>query len=215
MIGSHSKVLLVEGKQDLRVIPELIEANGIPWGTKKNPIVFIRDYDGYPNLVDSDVLQAEFQASGLSSLGIVIDADENASQRWTSLRNAASRLIPDLPISLPENGLIHNTAKGVAFGVWIMPDNNTSGMLETFLSYLIKDDCLDIWNLAKTSAFAAQESGAAFSDAHKIKAEIYTWLAWQDPPGRQLHQAVMERILDPSHKSGVSFIKWFRDLYSV
>jgi hypothetical protein len=215
MIGSHSKVLLVEGKQDLRVIPELIEANGVPWGTKKNPIVLIRDYDGYPNLVNSDVLQAEFQASGLSSLGIVIDADENASQRWTSLRNAASRLIPDLPISLPENGLIHNTAKGVAFGVWIMPDNNTSGMLETFLSYLIKDDCLDIWNLAKTSASVAQKSGAAFSDAHEIKAEIYTWLAWQDPPGRQLHQAVMERILDPSHNSGASFIKWFRDLYSV
>ena len=129
MIGGHSKVLLVEGKQDLRVIPELIEANGVPWGTKKNPIVLIRDYDGYPNLVNSDVLQAEFQASGLSSLGIVIDADENASQRWTSLRNAASRLIPDLPISLPENGLIHNTAQGVAFGVWIMPDNNTSGIV--------------------------------------------------------------------------------------
>jgi hypothetical protein len=69
MIGSHSKELLVEGKQDLRVIPELIEANGVPWGTKKNPIVFIRDYDGYPSLVNSDVLQAEFQASGLSSLG--------------------------------------------------------------------------------------------------------------------------------------------------
>jgi hypothetical protein len=191
MLGSHSKVLLVEGKQDLRVIPELIEANGVPWGTKKNPIVFIRDYDGYPNLVNSDVLKTEFQASGLTSLGIVIDADENASQRWTSLRNAASHLIPDLPISLPGNGLIHNTAKGVAFGVWIMPDNKTSGMLETFLSYLIRDDCLDIWNLAKTSAAAAQESGAAFSDSHKIKAEIYTWLAWQDPPGRQLHQAVM------------------------
>jgi hypothetical protein len=215
MIGSHSKVLLVEGKQDLRVIPELIEANGVPWGTKKNPIVFIRDYDGYPDLVNSDVLQAELQASGLSSLGIVIDADENASQRWASLRNAASRLIPDLPISLPKNGLIHNTAKGVAFGVWIMPDNNTSGMLETFLSYLIRDDCLDIWNLAKTSATAAQKSGAIFSDAHKIKAEIYTWLAWQNPPGRQLHQAVMERILDPSHNLGASFIKWFRDLYSV
>ena len=215
MLGSHSKVLLVEGKQDLRVIPELIEANGVPWGTKKNPIVFIRDYDGYPNLVNSDVLKTEFQASGLTSLGIVIDADENASQRWTSLRNAASHLIPDLPISLPGNGLIHNTAKGVAFGVWIMPDNKTSGMLETFLSYLIRDDCLDIWNLAKTSAAAAQESGAAFSDSHKIKAEIYTWLAWQDPPGRQLHQAVMEKILDPSHNSGALFVKWFRGLYSV
>jgi hypothetical protein len=43
----HKNVLLVEGVQEVRVIPELIEANGIDWGTKKNPIVYIRDNVGY------------------------------------------------------------------------------------------------------------------------------------------------------------------------
>jgi 5S rRNA maturation endonuclease (ribonuclease M5) len=43
MTDIHSKVLLVEGKQDARVIPELIEANGVNWGTKKSPIVHIRE----------------------------------------------------------------------------------------------------------------------------------------------------------------------------
>jgi hypothetical protein len=33
MTVNSGRVLLVEGKQDLRVIPELIEANGVPWGT--------------------------------------------------------------------------------------------------------------------------------------------------------------------------------------
>lgn len=28
----HPKVLLVEGNEDKRVIPELIEANGVVWG---------------------------------------------------------------------------------------------------------------------------------------------------------------------------------------
>lgn len=31
----HPKKLLVEGQDDLRVIPELIEKNGIYWGAKK------------------------------------------------------------------------------------------------------------------------------------------------------------------------------------
>jgi len=39
-------VLLVEGSEDLRVIPQLMEANGIPWGNKKNQIVYIEDCEG-------------------------------------------------------------------------------------------------------------------------------------------------------------------------
>jgi hypothetical protein len=50
MADIYPKVLLVEGKQDRFVIPELIEANGVSWGTRKNPVVFIRDFDGYKNL---------------------------------------------------------------------------------------------------------------------------------------------------------------------
>ena len=33
--GYVAKKLLVEGQHDLRVIPELIEKNGIRWGDKK------------------------------------------------------------------------------------------------------------------------------------------------------------------------------------
>jgi hypothetical protein len=79
MADTHQKVLLVEGKQDVRVIPELIEANGVNWGTRKSPVVYIRDYDGYQKLVDPDVISTELQASGLSVLGIMIDADDNGS----------------------------------------------------------------------------------------------------------------------------------------
>ncbi|MFN5767099.1 MAG: DUF3226 domain-containing protein [Pseudanabaena sp.] len=55
----HKNVLLVEGVQEVRVIPELIEANGIDWGTKKNPIVYIRDNVGYSNLSDPDLIATE------------------------------------------------------------------------------------------------------------------------------------------------------------
>ncbi len=215
MAEVHKNVLLVEGKEDLRVIPELIEANGVDWGTRKNPVVYIRDYDGYVQLVDPDVISTELQASGLSALGIAIDADDNPIGRWQSIRNACLNSIPDLPETLPETGLIHIAPNQVKFGIWIMPDNKMRGMLETFLAYMIPNSSELLWQFAQEVAAEAKIRGAVFTDAHCDKANIYTWLAWQNPPGRQLHQAIMERILNPQHPNAQKFVNWFKRLYNL
>lgn len=47
--------LLVEGEEDKRVIPHLMEANGIPWKKQEEP-VFIRECGGYQN-IDSTLLK--------------------------------------------------------------------------------------------------------------------------------------------------------------
>ncbi len=215
MVDIHPRILLVEGKQDRFVIPELIEANGVNWGTRKKPVVFIRDYDGYQKLIDPEVIATELQASGLAALGIIIDADDDAMGRWQSIRGASLKSIPDLPETLPENGLIHMTPTGIRFGIWIMPDNRMRGMLETFLAYMIPTEGSALWQFAQAATTEARNKGAGFIDAHLDKAHIYTWLAWQDPPGRQLHQAVAERILYPSHPNAQKFVTWFRALYGL
>ncbi|MBF2090626.1 MAG: hypothetical protein IGR80_09375 [Synechococcales cyanobacterium K44_A2020_017] len=215
MADSYPRVLLVEGKQDRFVIPELIEANGVSWGTRKNPVVFIRDYDGYQKLVDPDVISTELQASGLSALGIMIDADDNPTGRWQSIRSTSLKSIPDIPEVLPEDGLIHTTPTGIKFGIWIMPDNNMRGMLETFLTYMIPTDREALWQFAQAATNEAKDKGALFTDSHLDKANMYTWLAWQNPPGRQLHQAIMERMLNPNHPNAQKFVTWFKTLYGL
>ena len=215
MVDIYSRVLLVEGKHDRFVIPELIEANGLNWGTRKKPIVFIRDYEGYQNLVDPEVISTELQASGLSALGIMIDADDNPTGRWQSVRNASLKSIPDLPETLPEDGLIHTTPTGIRFGIWIMPDNKMRGMLETFLICMIPTDSATLWQFAQAVTQEAKSQGAVFTDSHLDKANIYTWLAWQNPPGRQLHQAIMEHILHPNHPNAQKFVIWFKTLYGL
>jgi hypothetical protein len=215
MAEAHQNVLLVEGRQDAFVIPQLIEANGVDWGTRKNPIVYIRDYEGYSQLISSDVITTELQASGLSALGIMVDADDNPSGRWNSVRNACLASIPDIPETLPSTGLIHRASNGVKFGVWIMPDNQMRGMLETFLAYLIPNESELIWQYARQVVIEAKHKGAAFTDTQADKANIYSWLAWQNPPGRQLHQAIMERILNPQHPNAQAFVNWFKTLYSL
>jgi hypothetical protein len=215
MAEIHPKVLLVEGKQDVRVIPELIEANGVNWGTRKSPVVYIRDYDGYQNLVDPDVISTELQASGLSVLGIIIDADDNPLGRWQSVRSACLKSIFDIPETLPKEGLIHIASNGVKFGIWIMPDNKMRGMLETFLTYMIPIGNEALWQFAQEVVQEAKSKDAMFTDPHLDKANIYTWLAWQNPPGRQLHQAIMERILNPNHPNAQKFVTWFKTLYDL
>ncbi|MFM6182353.1 MAG: DUF3226 domain-containing protein, partial [Dolichospermum sp.] len=126
------KKLLVEGEDDLRVIPELIEKTGINWVENKKPIVTIKQIGGKDNLT-SNLISTELQVSGLTHLGVMVDADDDAFLRWQSIRNACLANIPYLPESLPENGLIINTPDNQKFGVWIMPDNQSRGMLETLM----------------------------------------------------------------------------------
>lgn len=209
-----AKKLIVEGEQDKRVIPEFIEAKGIPWGEKrKEAIVDIEVYGGN-QFIDSDFIATELKASGLTHLGLIVDADDNPSGCWESIRNSCLKSMPEFPKKLPSTGLIHEI-NGIKFGVWIMPDNQQEGMLETFLSYMVEDKNEPIWQYAQGVVKEAKNKGAAFKDSHFDKANIYTFLAWQDEPGRQLHQAIKERILNPKHPKAEMFFNWFKALYDL
>ncbi|MEO1374269.1 MAG: DUF3226 domain-containing protein, partial [Cyanobacteria bacterium J06635_10] len=205
-----AKKLIVEGEQDKRVIPEFIEAKGIPWGeTRDTAIVDIEVYGGN-QFIDSDFIATELKASGLTNLGLIVDADDDYKSRWESIRNACLKIIPDFPQELSKTGLIHQTNTGIKFGVWITPNNQQQGMLETFLSYMIDDENESTWQYSQDVVKEAKNKGASFKYSHFDKANIYTWLAWQNEPGRQLHQAIKERILNPNHPKADVFFNWFK-----
>lgn len=211
----YPKVLLVEGDEDKRVIPWLIEVNGVNWGSRKNPVVFIRSYDGCKNLLRPGKIASELKNSGLAALGIIVDADEDPPARWQSIRGACLPAISDLPQQLPPEGLVCLTPENIRFGIWMMPDNTMRGELETFLAYLLPDGNEALWHFAQEAAQTAKDRGAAFKDSHCDKANIYTWLAWQDPPGRQLHDAIKQHIFKPTHPNAQQFVTWFKTLYDL
>lgn len=212
-MSTKTKLLLVEGEDDKRVIPELIEKNGVVW-TQDDPLIpHIHTCGGYSKLLNQ--IKPRLKESSLSQLGIIIDADDNPFGRWESIKNRCQASIPNLPNELPEDGLICEVTKDLKFGVWLMPDNFQRGMLETFLAYMIPDDTEPLWQFAQSSVQEAINRGAKLTEVQYDKANIYTWLAWQDPPGRQLHQAVKERVLDPQHPRAQKFVIWFKNLYSL
>ncbi len=221
---SNPKILLVEGDTEKRLIPELMEQNGINWGVKKKTVVDIKAFGGYQRVTIEDAISTAFKNSDLTALGIVVDADEFPKRRWQSIRNICLQKISNIPDPLPETGLIMPNAEvneisdKIKFGIWMMPDNKERGMLETFLAYLLPDtgDAEDpLWGYTEEAIAQAKQKGAPFKDVHRDKAKIHTWLAWQDEPGRQLHQAVKQRILDPNHPRGQAFVRWFKALYDL
>ena len=87
-------------------------------------------------------------------------------------------------------------------------------MLESFLSRSVPDDD-PAWALAVRATREAATRGAPFRPSHEDKATLYAWLAWQEPPGRQLHDAVKFRILASEFDAGRAFAEWFRRLVAV
>jgi hypothetical protein len=143
-----AKVLLVEGDEDKRVIPHLVEANGVTWENKhKEPIVTIKALGSVEQLLDKQRIAVRLKDSNLRILGIILDADEHPDNRWQSIRNSLIAIYPDIPEQLPAAGLIHPGE--IKVGVWMMPDNKERGMLETFLQFLLPEDGRSLWQFTE------------------------------------------------------------------
>jgi hypothetical protein len=205
--------LCVEGMSDLFVIAQLAEDNGIIWDNN-NPPIYIESLNSKSSLVNSDTISTKLKDRYIRSLGIVIDADEDPNATWMSIRNACLKSIPDFPQDLPPTGLIHRTSDDINVGIWMMPDNQLRGMLETFLAYLVTEND-GLWAYAQSTVDQAKSQGARFKPTHHDKANIHTWLAWQDEPGQQLHTALQKKILQPQHPKAQDFAHWLKRLYNL
>ncbi|WKW51896.1 hypothetical protein QMO75_05295 [Rhodomicrobium lacus] len=146
-------------------------------------------------------------------LGVVVDADTDYEARWTSLRNILKENFPKIPTHMPPGGLCLEGSKRV--GVWIMPNNGATGMLETFMSSLIPNTDDPIWKHARKSVDKAVKLGAECKALHSDKSNIHTWLAWHDPPGQGIGRAVMRNCFNCEAEMALKFVAWFKELYQI
>lgn len=218
MRKQHRGLLLVEGKEDKWVIPQFME-KFIPWGEKHEPDKWptvIEEFDGVDHLLKPGVIEAELKSSGLEALGVLVDANTDPIGRWNRIRARAIGAMPSIPQDLPPDGLVMTNADGLRFGVWLMPNCISTGMIETFLALFIDNPTSGLWAFVETHCKDAKTNHQApYIDAHLDKALIHAWLALQDPPGQQLHSAIIQNILKPNFPDAEPFVKWFRKLYNI
>lgn len=144
------------------------------------------------------------------ALGVIVDADENVASRWQSLRDRLTAEGYDVPAEPQREGLVLRDRRP-AVGVWIMPDNNLPGALETFAERLIPEDDV-LWPMARAAVAGIPEASRRFTAGHTRKAEIHTYLAWQEEPGTPLGLAVTKRYFDAHATTAADFIGWLRRL---
>ena len=198
------KRLRVEGKDDRHVILALRDRHSLP---KDFDVV---DCGGIDNLEKRIPLL--FKVSGIEAVGIIVDADENLPARWSTLRSRLSTAGFEMPDSLPQAGLVVENGLHKA-GVWIMPDNSSSGMLEDFASFLIpKEDAL-LPVVHATLGSIEQQQLNRYALVHKSKAVIHTWLAWQETPGTPIGLSITKKYLMATDAACLAFVEWIKRLF--
>src|ERR1039458_6233071 len=127
------KVLLVEGSDDEHVLKHICGERNV--GTLDE----VKPQGDVLRLLEN--LPVRLKESDVEALGVVIDADTDLAARWQSLHNRLTKAgyqnVPAHPapagtiLAPPPESLLPRV------GIWIMPDNQTRGILEDFLRFLV------------------------------------------------------------------------------
>ncbi len=207
----YSNKLYVEGNDDKHVV----------WGLcgkhKIEESFDVIDSESIDNVFSFLELSVNEQASQIPIVGIVVDADTDINSRWQKIRSILNKTGKyTVPASIPADGLVlsPDVSHYPIVGVWIMPDNNTNGMLEDFIATLINVD--DPMLPAVDNALNQIEAQGInkYKAIHRAKARIHTLLAWQKDPGVPMGAAITRRYLDPMTPTSQKFVDWLNRLFA-
>ena len=201
-------LLLVEGLNDRHVVQHLLKAHGLQLESDFR----IKDAGGDDPLLTN--LPVEIRAAGLTTLGVIIDADVDVQARWDSLSCLLTKAGYTPPKSPESRGMILLQEDLPAIGVWVMPDNQLPGKLEDFVARLVpaQDPILP---LADQATRGIPPDLRKFSEPDLAKAIIHNWLAWQKEPGSRMGEAFTKKYLDPQAPTALVFVEWVRRLIAA
>jgi Protein of unknown function (DUF3226) len=210
------KQLVVEDNDQKGAVIGLMRHHGIPWPREEEAgwPIYIDVGNSAEEVLKKSSLSARLKTSGLSTLGIMLDADDVFDSRWATIRAFCVENFTSVPSNFPADGLVLSEG-GKRFGAWVMPDNRSGGMIETFCRALVPSHMENLWEHAVTSASQAKSKGAPFHDVHTEKAHMYAWLAWQHPPGERMGTAISKKLLNPISPTALPFVAWFKRLYEL
>lgn len=157
--------------------------------------------------------------SKIERIAIVVDADaEKHNQGVSCTKQCVAEIAKKHGFTPPEsdtkNSCLFQHKDGLnPFGLWIMSSNDNEGALEDWLSLCISREQESLFEYAKTCVSALPEQ-PLFKPLHQAKAEIATWLAWQEKPGHGLYYCVEAGLLDETAQQYQALVSWLRAVFS-
>lgn len=201
--------LLVEGHNDQHVVWALCQCHKI------EECFDVVDCECVDNLLEQFRLRLTIPETN-KRLGVVIDADTSLVHRWRQFCDIIKRSgkYEQLDV-LPKNGLIirPKDKHEPIVGLWIMPNNQLNGMLEDFLSFLVRPDDVLMDQVEIVLEEIEKQEIHRYKDVHHAKAKIHTFLAWQEDPGTPMGQAITKKYLQPDCEMGRIFLDCLSRLY--
>jgi hypothetical protein len=221
MSSAAGNLLLVEGADDMHFLNQILRLHGYrrsslaigghfvieKEGFAEEEAVRIHPCGGFDNIPRA--FKGLFQPDSLDCLAIVADRDLHTDDRWQVLvRLLQSHGFTGLPLALPATGLVHTQPRMPAVGVWLMPDNASEGMIETFAASLVPENDA-AWIHAREAVTGLPDTVRRFSvNRHSDKAMLHTWLAWQEEPGCRTGVAVSGNLLRSDRPAALQFVAW-------
>lgn len=97
-----------------------------------------------------------------------------------------------------------------------MPDNLKTGMIETFLTNIAKEQNQVLFTFCEEFVKIAKlKHQAEYKANHEDKAIIHSWLSNQNPPGLKFNHAISSKVLNPNSNNASDFTNWFCQLYQL
>jgi len=202
------KILLVEGIDDEHVLKHLCGTRGV------QKLDEIKQQGSVDQLLEN--FPVRLKESDVEVLGVVIDADTDLAARWQALHDRLAKAgYQNIPANPSPDGTVLTPPANTLlprFGVWLMPDNQSRGILEDFLRFLVPPGS-QLFEHVKSSVASIPESERRFRQLAEPKAIIHTWLAWQEEPGKPLGTAITAKFLDPRVAQVDVLVAWLKRLY--
>lgn len=210
-MAEYTQKLFVEGNDDFHVISSLCEKFKIQ-----------ESFETINCKCDNQLLEklsTDLKSNNLTTIGVVLDADTDLGKRWNEVRNILikSGKYNNIPENCDKAGTIIEPIEedDIKIGVWLMPDNNSNGMLEDFISFLIPKDDKLLPKVEQVLSEIEEEKLNQYKEIHKSKARIHTWLAWQKVPGTPMGRAITKKYLSTDPVICEDFIKWMNKLFNL
>ena len=209
--------LLVEGEDDQHVVWQLCAQHGLP---ERFSVEVPEGNVGISGLLEG--VPSRVKIPNLRIIGIMFDADQNPLARWQALRDRLQDPVRlqgyeyrSLPTTPPAAGWVSDDPDRPRVGIWLMPDNHNPGTLEDFATRLIPEhDAL--LPRAHTVLDEIDSAGLRrYRPAHRPKALIHTWLAWQANPGHPMGLAIKAGALRHDAPPALELVRWLRRLFGL
>ena len=201
-MSDSGRVLFVEGQDDKHVVRQLSSRH------EEMPEFFILDKEGIDKLLED--IGAEIRKPGRTAVGVLVDANDDPTARWSSLAGRLREEEIELPERPETGGTILEGSPRI--GIWLMPDNKMAGELEDFVSQMIPGDD-PVWPRARRYIEDIPEADRKFTEKKTQRARLHAWLATREDP-RRMGAAIGAGDLQVDGELSTIFADWLRQLFN-